>query len=544
MENRLVPRLNGFAEAFVAQVEKRRIWFLAGFSMLYLAVTCLVASHKPLWNDEFYTLYIARLPGIPEVWAALATGAEQIPPFFYVLTRASLALSGQQQATAGSHPRHYFELSLRLPGVIGFWVMSLCLFRFVSKRAPAVYGFLAMLFPLVTGAYYYASEARPYGLVLGFSGLALLCWQAATERDNRLLPLAGLALSLAAAVSCHYYAVFVFIPLAFAEAVRSFLRRRLAWAVWAAFSLGATPLLAFLPLIQRAMAYSSTFWSKSQWTSVPEFYYFLLAPATLPLVALLVLSAIYPSPVGQVENPSYPFSDDQYPPAPRLHEMAAAIGFMAIPIVAVALSIILTGAFTDRYALPAVIGCSVIIAFAAHRLSSDRPAIAAILTFSLCAFFLSLGLKSVMNSLAIREARTQTIEFLRSDSAGGINDLPIAVSDQHAFTSLAHYAPRDVASRLVYLADPDKALHHLGHNSVEKGALDLLKPWFHLPVEEYGPYLASRRRFLVYGSPGHFLNWLLSDLTSSGMHIELRSRDKDSLLFLVNPEQAQSTTRH
>ena len=89
--SRLALRLNGFAEALVGCVEKREVWFLAGFSILYLAVTCLVAAQKPLWNDELYTLYIVRLPGVSDVWAALSTGAEQIPPFFYVLTRASLA---------------------------------------------------------------------------------------------------------------------------------------------------------------------------------------------------------------------------------------------------------------------------------------------------------------------------------------------------------------------------------------------------------------------------------------------------------------------
>jgi hypothetical protein len=155
------------------------------------------------------------------------------------------------------------------------------------------------------------------------------------------------------------------------------------------------------------------------------------------------------------------------------------------------------------------------------------------LTLSLCGFFLSLGVKSSKNIIAVREAQTQTIEFLRSE---GMSDLPIAVTDQHAFTSLAHYTPRDIASRLVYLADPGKALRYLGHNSVEKGALDLLKPWFHLPIEEYGLYIASRQCFLIYGSAGHFLNWLLSDLPMNRRRIELRGRHKDSLLFLVHPE--------
>jgi 4-amino-4-deoxy-L-arabinose transferase-like glycosyltransferase len=514
MYSRWLLQLHAFLEDLADQIEKRRVWFLAGFSILYLAVTGLVASQRPLWNDELYTLYIARLHSMTDVWDALSTGAEQLPPLFYVLTRASLALFGTN------------ELSLRLPEVIGFWIMGLCLFRFVCKCTPGPYGSVAMLFPLVTGAYYYATEARPYGLVLGFSGLALLCWQAATERDRRLLCLAGLAASLAAAISCHYHAVFVLGALAFAEAVRSRALRRLDLPLWAALSLSVAPLLAFFPLIRRAIGYSATFWAKSRWMSAPEFYYSLLAPAVLPLMALLVLSAAYPTTMSSRRRGA------RHAPRPDPHEMAAAFGFLAIPIVAVTVSMLTTESFTDRYALPAVIGCSLIVAFAAHKSLYGRPATVTILTLFLFGCFLSLGGKSFTTAMAIREANAQAIQFLRSKA---VSDLPIAVSDQHAFMSLAHYAPRDISSRLVYLADPDKALYHLGHNSVEKGTLALLKPWFHLPIEEYERFLASGRSFFVYGDSGHFLNWLLPDLIASCRHLELSGQNKASLLFLVTP---------
>jgi hypothetical protein len=514
MRSRWCLQLHTFLENLADQIEKRQLWFLAGFSLLYLPVTALVASQKPLWNDELYTLYIARLHSMSDVWEALSTGAEQLPPFFYVLTRSSLALFGTS------------ELALRLPEVIGFWIMALCLFRFVSKRIPGPYGSLAMLFPLVTGAYYYATEARPYGLVLGFSGLALLCWQAATERDRRPLWLAGLAASLAAAISCHYHAIFVLAALALAEAVRSRTLRRLDVPLWAALGLSVAPLLAFLPLIRRAIGYSTTFWAKSRWMSAPEFYYSLLVPAVLPLMAFAVLSAAYPTMVssrGRGVN---------HAPGPHVHEMAAAFGFLAIPIIAVTVSMLTTGAFTDRYALPAVIGCSLVVAFAAHESLFSRPAAVAILALFLCACFLSLGAKSFTSATAIREANVQAAEFLRSKAVG---DLPIAVSDQHAFMSLVHYAPRDIGSRLIYLADAGKALSRLGHNSVEKGTLALLKPWFHLPIEEYDPFLASGQKFFVFGDSGHFLNWLLPDLVASCRQLELSGQNGASLLFLVSP---------
>ncbi|MGH9837763.1 MAG: glycosyltransferase family 39 protein [Blastocatellia bacterium] len=437
-----------------------------------------------------------------------------MPPLFYVITRATLALAGAS------------ELSIRLPEVIGFWVMCVCLFRFVSRRSPAVYGFLAMLFPLITEAYGYAYEARPYGLVLGFGGLALICWQSAAEGKRRQLSLAGMSLSLAAAVSCHYYAVFMFLPLAFGEAVRSLRLRRPDLPVWMAFGIGAAPLIGFLPLIRRAMEYSSIFWSKPEWMAIFKFYAFLLAPAVLPLMALLVLAAIYPA-AGSL-SPRHQKSHT----APPAHEVAAAFGFMSIPIIVITLSMLVTGSFTNRYALSAVIGFSVIVAFGVYSLLNDRAAIAAILMLCLCGAFLSVGGKSFIGLLTVREVQTQAGKFLQSEGAG---DLPIAVSDQHAFMLLAHYGSPDIASRVVYLAGPDESMRYLGHNSLEKGLLDL-RPWFPVRIEEYRGFIASKKRFLVYGSAGYFLNWLFSELVAADLRIEVLGRRDDTLLFLVSPK--------
>ena len=93
--------------------ERRAAWLLgAGISAFYWFFTLLMSSRKPLWNDELYTYYVARLPTMKSVWGALLAGGEQTPPFFYFLTRRSIALFGLN-ATA-----------LRLPEMIAFWAMG------------------------------------------------------------------------------------------------------------------------------------------------------------------------------------------------------------------------------------------------------------------------------------------------------------------------------------------------------------------------------------------------------------------------------------
>jgi hypothetical protein len=110
------------------------------------------------------------------------------------------------------------------------------------------------------------------------------------------------------------------------------------------------------------------------------------------------------------------------------------------------------------------------------------------------------------------------------------------ITDPHAFMTLAHYGPPDIAGRIVYLADPDASLRYLGHNSVEKGMLDLIKSVFALNVQEYQGYISSEERFMVYTRTANPLNWLLSDIQRSGSLIEMRGRDHDAIIFLVQPK--------
>jgi hypothetical protein len=495
--------------------ERRKLWCLGSVSVLYGVSTFVLASRKLMWNDELFTLHISRLPDLSQLWSALMTGADQSPPLFYLITHASLSLFGVN------------HLSMRLPEAVGFWIMSLCLFQFVSRRSSAVYGFMAMLFPLVTTAYDFAYEARPYGLVLGFCALALVCWQSAAEGRYRKASLVGLAASCAAAISTHYYAVLIFFPLALGEVVRSISRRRLDVPIWVGFAVALSPLLLFIPLIEQARTYSANFWAQPHWGSIGEFYYFLLIPAIAPLVALLMLSAVRPA----ADSPQRIRQGQERPPKLFLHETVAAFGFIAVPLVAVVLALLVTGAFTYRYALSSVIGFSVLLPLAVGKMLNGRTIIAVALVGALCASFTMLNVRRLQTATSDLESELKAHAFLRTDTNG---HWPIVVSDAHTIMRLAYYAPSDVASRLVYLADADSALRHVGQTTVDRGLL-ALKSVFGVNVQNYRAYIASQERFFVYG-PNRNFSWLLFELTATDMRIELRGRNEDSLLFWVNPK--------
>jgi hypothetical protein len=171
--------------------------YLFFFSVLYFPITLWLASYKLFWDDEFFTLYLARIPTWSGLVKALATGADQHPPSSYWLTHLCIQVFG------ASH------VGLRLPSIVGFWVLCVALFFLLRPLTGPMWAFVGMLFPTTSKFYYYAMEARGYGLVSGFAAVAVLCWFRATESRRRKLFLPLMALCLAGAVASHYYAAMV-----------------------------------------------------------------------------------------------------------------------------------------------------------------------------------------------------------------------------------------------------------------------------------------------------------------------------------------------
>lgn len=535
MNGILVHKIANIPEGFRDFCNKRTLWVLIGFSFFYFVITCAIASKRMLWNDELYTLYISRLGSLSDILAALSTGADQNPPSFYLLTQGFLNWLGVTQ------------LAIRLPEVVGVLAMSLCLFRFVSKRSSSLYGIVALVFPLTTIAYEYAYEARPYGLVLGFSGVALLCWQGATESPRRFWWLIGLAASGAAATASHYYGVFLLIPLGAGEIVRSFHRRRIEWPIWVSLGGVLVPLALFFPVIQEARNYSHHFWAQPEWHLIPGFYYTLMIPAIGPILAALIVSSLWPA-----DEPSGPQSSNPSASLFPWHEIAAAIGFVAIPVVALVLGKLVIGAFTYRYALPAVIGLSILWTIAVHRIDGGRASMGTCFTVFACGWFMLAAVIQLKHQAVITTNWSNNFQFLQS---GVDPTLPIVAADLHTYMKLAYYAPPAVSSRVVYLADPQASLRYLGHDTIDRGILDL-KSWFHVAVERYDAYVATHDRFLIYlqvqgerswlgyywGRPWEW-SWLLYKLPSAPLEIELVSRNDDGLLFLVTAREPDRSSK-
>ena len=493
---------------------------LFSYLAVLIAGALAVSARRLLWNDELFTYYIATQPSFSQVWSALSTGQEQLPPAYYAIVRVSLELFGNN------------NIALRLSSLIGFLLMAVALFNFVSLRLPPIYGAIAALFPMLTGAEYYVNEARPYGLELGFAALALLCWQRAVEGRNRLVALSGLWFSLASAISCHYYGVLLILPLAMGEVVRTVGRRRIDFAIWACLAASVLPLFFVLPLIQTAARLAGVFWAQPHWGDAIKFYRQLLFISLPPLIASLTIAVVVPRFLTFGRGEELPTPKPTFPD----HEITAILGFLALPLCGVLLAEFVTKAFTDRYVLSAVLGISVIFAQTMNKLLQGRFQIATGISVLLLAYLIVLERHEITSANNDRSGFEKSMTLLRSTEK---KDLPIVIGDPHTFVVFAHYAPPDVQSRLVYLGNPALAGRILGITSVENGMVQLVGPWFHMKVVPFEAFLASNPRFLLYG--GWLFNWVNQALSDRRLRLEFLARlensDENRYLFSVAPPE-------
>jgi hypothetical protein len=447
---------------------------------VYSAAVLSLAARAHLWNDELYTWYFAQLPSMRDVWDQLSTGVEQLPPFFYVITRASLAVFGDN------------AIALRLPSLLGLALACGCLWVVVARRTDAWYGFLAAIIPLATGTFRYAWEARPYALVVGFAGAALLFHQLRSDGVRPRLTVVG-------------------------------------WAAIAALGAPVVPLAVAFPLIEGARKYAHEFWTTFGLSSAPEFYVLLLragvfSSSRLPEWLALGFTAVVVggAMVVLLRRPvAWPV------------DVAAAVGFVLLPLAGVLVAELVTGAYTERYVLPAVLGPAVLIPLALHRLAGRRAvAIGAIVLVTVWfGVLFQYWHRDVTGDL---DRQAALIAFLeRQTSPGGP---PIAVGHPHDYFELAHYAPPSLAARLIRISSPELAQRYPEGRAPEDGLI-VLQRFAPLHVVPYRRQPRSYLLLLTVRDRGRDWNWIEPALLADGHRLRLVARDdaRGFSLYRVEP---------
>ncbi len=476
---------------FVDRVQEPAVktvyWTFAILVVYVIARYILAAALKPLWFDEVLTLAVASQPSARDIWRALANAVDGQGPLFYLLEKASLAVTSNKQ------------IALRLFPVLGLACTLVCVFAYIKRRNSAYIAFIgAAVLLLASLSFTFATEARAYSMVVACIAIAVICYQ----RVPSVLWTALLGVGLAVAESLHYYAVFCMVPFGIAEIVYTVRARRVRWLVWLALGLGAAPLIAFWPLLSALKAhYSAHLWIHYSGPSVPMTYGSFFHAGGAFGVSVLAVCA-----VGVIAARLWPRELLGDPRAGENDpvEGALLLALLALPISTYIATKILHGGMLDRYVAPTMVGIAISLCCAlslARRGVVGLFALFVLLSFSVHEFGFWRGLHSLQfqNPAASLQTFVQ-----RADHA----DLPVAISDGLVYLPTAYYASVAWEKRFVYLNDKNKSIQYVGTDNVDEG-LVLLNGIMPLRVEDYGEFIARHPRFLLYAEDGGYgFDWL------------------------------------
>jgi hypothetical protein len=402
--------------------------------------------------------------------------------------------------------------------MIGFWVFCLCLYRFAARRTGPLFAAPALLLPFASDSYGYSFEARCYGMLAGFAGVALLSWQAAAAEEKRRIALCGLALGLAGAVLCHYYAVLLYVPLAGGEAMRTWLRRRIDWPVWTAFAAGAMPFAASWLALRGTLAANRHPWAVARVRDYLDYYESEFQHAIPFALAALVLVAIYAMWNGRIVQPQ---AGSPRGAIPR-HELLAAALFLAVPAAAITIALAVSPhMFVPRYAIIAIAGPALLVPLLAARFAGARPAVGAALAAAALVPFVGELVQ------ARRPANPLDSEPIL---AAALRQGPVVVADGVAFLQLWHYAPAELQPRLMFVADMPSAVRYTGVDTIDLNLISTARV-IPIPVVSYQEFYRSGREFTLYMQAGS--GWLPRRVLAEGGTLEPLRRGADRTLAVA-----------
>jgi hypothetical protein len=205
-----------------------------------------------------------------------------------------------------------------------------------------------------------------------------------------------------------------------------------------------------------------------------------------------------------------------------------------LPLVGVVFGEFVTGAYTERYVLSAVIGPALLIPLALHRVARGRTAVAVGATAVLALWFGVLFQYWQREIGVDTDRRERLVAFLEEHVPA---DETVAVVHPHDYLELVRYAPADLQYRLVRLSDPALALRYTGSRSTEDG-LVVLSGFTPVRIVDYA---GTRAPFLLLRTVrGSARDWIVPALEDDGARFHVVARDEGDGFTLVRVTPRQS----
>lgn len=357
-------------------------------------------------------------------------------------------------------------------------------------------------------------------MVLFFSVCSFLAWQFAKEERMRVVSVPAIAIALGAAISVHYNAVLIVIPILIGELAWTVRRRAIDAPVLIAICASGTPILFLLPHIHAISAYSKNNWSHSTFSALTEIYFALFAKF---LVLIMFAGAVFGfwSSISRERLRGIHAEFGALPP----HEIAAAGGYLILPFALFVLSLY-TKALHYRYVIATVIGLALFVPFVLWMFRSLLSKAAAFFCALLVLNLLYTGLSRVRSpdeaTWGTFESYSElfspaTKEIYRSNQALVLGDGP--------FLLVTKYGDAGLRERSFY---PLSKLHQTNTSPfIFAGLQKVVHGPFHLPnVTEFEQ---THRSFLMYAPD----LWVLDQLFAEGDQVRILADLPHGFLYEV-----------
>jgi 4-amino-4-deoxy-L-arabinose transferase-like glycosyltransferase len=488
----------------------------------YAVLRSLVgAAARPFWYDEACSVIVTRQSSLSGIWKALTHAADAQAPGFYLIERISTTFIRNQ------------EIAFRLPSILGFCCITICLFIFTRRHAGGAFALVCAAIPFTTSLFnWYAIEARPYSLLVACIAIALVAYQRAPSATWMFV----MCLALAASIALNYYAVFAMVPFGLAEIDVLVVRRRIRWGVWIALACGVVPLAIFWPLLaELKQYYGAHFWSGASlsglihiygafFMSSPPFGAAIAAAALLGMIGLIVLLA--QNPEGAAVRTTTP-----------ANEYVLVLALVGLPAIGFLVAKLTHSGMTERYVLAAVLGISLAAGCIFPLLDRRSLNLAVGFLVALLAVQEASFWVAHKHQLTTFESPAESLASLVTSV--GYQELPVVISDGLEYLPIALYAAPPWSERFVFLADPPTALIFAGNESLDK-ELIVLRSFAPLRVYDYPAFASQQRAFLLYssnGSGGDPQDWWAERLFRDGYVLRVLAVDHRRSIYLVTRRQ-------
>jgi hypothetical protein len=507
-----------------ARTSLRSFLPLAFFLLLSAALSLLWSHARLMEQDEFLSFYTDSVATFRQVvLIQLHHPISLDPPTYHLLSHLGMTLIGRN------------AIALRLPALAGFLLFQLCLFFFVRRIAGDRSAVLAAAVPLLTSSFYYTVEGRPYGLLLGLYASSLFCWQLATSPSDPAISspalqaklpgvhakrpavragLVGLTLSIALAVTSHYFGVLILIPVSLGELARTLSRKRLDLGVLAALALGLASIALILPFKRALMVYRQHYYITGvNFHDITQGYRELflryttwplplqkLAAATLVVLALALAVAAYKR-------------FQRRPPNEPAHIWIALLATALLPFFGYLFGRFVTHSMEVRYVIATLIAFAATFAIVLERrLRSNAFYYAALALIALAA--IDLNTWNIIKERRSSNALLASFQ-LSPQAAAALHQNPhepIYIQTLADFYLNTFYDPDpSLRPRFTLLYGPSEEIHWLAHDTNAITAANM-RTFTSLPIT---PYTNFRRQphplLLLY--PGSW-QWIDKQLTA------------------------------